>query len=95
MGKEERAEMFFELETVNKELKEIKWKINQFCSLIGNLNFVFKGEGWSQALGFLQKPENKSLLNLEDLSSLLQKLLDFEAKKVDLEKKLGSKVTME
>jgi len=95
MGKEERAEMYFELEAVNKELKELKWKFSQMRNFIYELHQYLTAESFNQALSLLEKPANKPMLNLEAAAELFRKILSLEAKKADLEAKLGSKVTLE
>jgi hypothetical protein len=93
VGNTERAEMYLQLESIAKELKEQKWKLTQASNLITELSLFLKGEGLDNALAILENPEKKAII--DNTIELLRAVLKLEAQKADLEKKLSIKITLE
>lgn len=95
MGKEERAEMYLQLEETVKELNQKMQEVTRIWNGLGTLStFLIEKAGKAKfdpkAFSFI-----KDLVNLETIERLTDRILELRLRKQDLEKTLGITLTIE
>jgi len=95
MGDEERAGMYLELEKTVREIKELEWRLEQVERPIEQVSTLLKNREYGIALSVLGGKDFEQSFNLDRLRELLDKIVKLYARKVNLEKKLSVKISLE
>lgn len=95
LGDEERAAMYLELERTVKELKEQWWRLERVHRFLLETSSLIMEKRLEAALNKLEKNEATDLLDIEKMKELLRNVIELQAKKEDLEKKLSVKISLE
>lgn len=87
--------MLLELKKATMELKDLLQKASEIGKSLQKLGFVLREKAAESKPSPEKYPHLKTIVNFDKILELTARIANLEAKRFSLEKKLGTKVTLE